>query len=106
MEKTKEQKLASKQRYLAQEAKAIKMLQADNMYDYIDGLKYTLSLCMRYKKNLKDFIFNQFILLDEIPKTPLGKCIAAGILKPWRDTYWFDKDKANSLQQFILEHQS
>ena len=40
MEKTKEQKLASRERYLAQESKAIKMLHAENLYDYIDGLKY------------------------------------------------------------------
>lgn len=41
MEKTKEQKLASKERYLAQEAKAIKMLGADNLYDFINVLKKT-----------------------------------------------------------------
>ena len=112
MEKTKEQKLASKERYLAQEAKAIDMLRADRLYDYIDGLKYTYSFCMRYKKNLQDFILfegqNPFREVIKDPsanaKTPLDKCLKVGILKPWNNTYWFDKEKAESLQQYILEH--
>ena len=112
MEKTKEQKLASKQRYLAQEAKALEMLRADSLYDYIDGLKYTYSFCMRYKKNLQDFILfegqNPFREVIKDPssnaKTPLDKCLKSGILKPWNNTYWFDKEKAESLQQYILEH--
>lgn len=110
MEKTKEQKLASKERYIAQEVKAIKMLSADNLYDFINGLKYTYSFCMRYKKNIKNIInscvfINPFkeTIKDEA-KTPLDKCLKAGILKPWNDTYWFDKEKAESLQQYILEH--
>lgn len=112
MEKTKEQKLASRERYLAQESKAIKMLHAENLYDYIDGLKYAYSFCMRYKKNLQDFIhlecgafINPFkeVLKGE-DKTPLDKCLKSGILSSWNDTYWFDKEKAESLQQYILEH--
>jgi len=104
MEKTKEQKLASKQRYLAQEAKAYEMLRAESLYDYIDGLKYAYSFSKRYKKNLRKFIENSF---NEVQaKTPLDKCFKAGILRPWRDTYWFDKDKAESLQQYILENQN
>ena len=115
MEKTKEQKLSSKERYLAQEAKAKDMLQTDNLYFYIDGLKYSYSFCMRYKKNLRDFIlfggpifinpFKEVIKDSSLDaKTPLDKCLKAGILKPWNDTYWFDKEKAESLQQYILEH--
>lgn len=117
MEKTKEQKLASKERYFAQEAKAKEMLQAENLYDYIDGLKYTYSFCMRYKKNLQNFIhfegptfINPFkeVLKDKSAnaKTSLDKCLKAGILKPWNDTYYFDKEKAESLQQYILENQN
>ena len=103
MKKTKEQKLASKQRYLAQEAKAKEMLRSDNLYDFINGLKYSYSLSMRYKKNLRDLVgfCNPFFME---PKTPLQKCLRAGILKPWKNTYWFDKGKAESLQQYILEH--
>ena len=98
MEKTREQKEASKQRYLAQEAKAIEMLHAENLYDFINGLKYALSLCQRYSKNFKEFVL-------ECGQTDrLDKCLKAGILKPWNDTYWFDKEKAESLQQYILEH--
>lgn len=111
MEKTKEQKLASKERYLAQEAKAKDMLQTENLYDYIDGLKYAYSFCMRYKKNIHDFIclecgafINPFKDENADAKMPLDKCLKAGILKPWNDTYWFDKEKAKSLQQYILEH--
>jgi hypothetical protein len=103
MEKTKEQKLASKERYLAQEAKAYEMLQTDNLYDYIDGLRYTYSLCMRYKKNLKDFVWTK-VDLFKYTNTPLDKCLEAGVLTPWNDTYWFDKTKAEDLQQYILEH--
>ena len=91
------------------------MLKAESLYDYIDGLKYTYSFCMRYKKNLRDFIYfegpifiNPFKEVIKDPnanaKTPLDKCLKAGILKPWNDTYWFDKAKAESLQQYILEH--
>lgn len=115
MEKTMEQKLASKERYLAQEKKAYEMLRSDNLYDYIDGLKYALSLCMRYRKNFQTFIYsdpehfiNPFKEVIKDPsanaKTPLDKCLKCGILKPWNNTYWFDKEKAASLQNYILEH--
>ena len=101
------QKLASKERYLAQEAKAYEMLRSENLYDYIDGLKYALSLCIRYRKNFQTFI-NPFreVIKDSSAnaKTPLDKCLKCGILKPWNNTYWFDKEKAESLQQYILEH--
>ena len=109
-EKTKEQKLASRERYLAQEAKAKDMLQTDSLYDYIDGLKYAYSFCMRYKKNLKSVITGDVFInpfkenIEDEAKTPLDKCLKCGILKPWNDTYWFDKQKAESLQQYILEN--
>ena len=112
MGKILEHKLASKERYLAQEAKAIEMLRSSSLYDFINGLKYAYSLSIRYRKNLRDFIFfecfNPFIEVIKDPsanaKTPLDKCLKAGILKPWKDTLWFDKEKAESLQQYILEH--
>lgn len=108
MEKTMEQKLASKERYLAQEAKAIEMLRSSSLYDFINGLKYAYSLSIRYRKNLRDFIlfecFNPFIEVIKDAKTPLDKCLKAGILRPWNNTYWFDKEKAESLQNYILEH--
>ena len=109
MEKTIEQKLASKERYLAQEAKVLDMLRTEKLYDYINGLKYAYSLSIRYKKNLPDFIegstfINPFREVIKDAKTPLDKCLKCGILKPWNNTYWFDKEKAESLQQYILEH--
>lgn len=113
MEKTKEQKLASKERYLAQEAKALEMLRSEKLYDYINGLRYAYSMSIRYKKNLRYLIeeaayINPFkeVIKDQsaYAKTPLEKCLKAGILKPWNNTYWFDKEKAESLQQYILEH--
>lgn len=108
--KTKEQKEASKQRYLAQEAKAIEMLQADNLYDFINGLKYALSLSMRYRSaNLLKLIDKAQVIGDEwVEKTVhyTSKCLEYGILKPWNDTFWFDREKAESLQQYILEHQN
>ena len=104
-----EQKLASKERYLAQEAKAIEMLRSSSLYDFINGLKYAYSLSIRYKKNMRDFIeeaayINPFKEVIKDAKTPLEKCLKAGILRPWNNTYWFDKEKAESLQQYILEH--
>lgn len=104
MEKTKEQKLASKERYTAQEAKAKELLQANNLYDFIDGLKYAYSFCMRYKKNLLEFIW--FGIYPFTDYMPLDKCLKSGILKPWNNTFYFDKEKAESLQQYILEHQN
>lgn len=99
MEKTTEQKLASRERYLAQEDKATqKLINAGNLCDYIDGLKYALSLCQRYNKNFKEFVLE----CGQIDRW--DKCLKAGILKPWNDTYYFDKAKADSLQQYILEH--
>ena len=105
MGKTMEQKLASKERYLAQEAKAIEMLRSSSLYDFINGLKYAYSLSIRYKKNMRDFIEGStFREVEKNAKTPLEKCLKAGILRPWNNTYWFDKEKAESLQQYILEH--
>ena len=108
MEKSVEQKLASKERYLSQEAKAIEMLRSSSLYDFINGLKYAYSLSIRYRKNLRDFIhfecFNPFKEVEKDAKTPLDKCLKAGILRPWNNTYWFDKEKAESLQLYILEH--
>lgn len=113
MEKTIGQKLASKERYLSQEAKALDMLRSEKLYDYINGLRYAYSLSIRYKKNLRYLIeeaayINPFKEVEKdqsaYAKTPLEKCLKAGILKPWNNTYWFDKEKAESLQQYILEH--
>ena len=107
MEKTKEQKLTSKERYLAQVAKGKQMLQTTDLYKFIDALKYAYGLSMRYKSvNLYQLLtFNcPYDLFDSSTRFPLNKCLKAGILKPWNDTYWFDKEKAESLQQYILEH--
>lgn len=113
MEKTTEQKLASKERFIAQKAKAEEMLRSSSLYDFINGLMYAYSLSIRYKKNLRYLIeeaayINPFkeVIKDQsaYAKTPLEKCLKAGILRPWNNTYWFDKEKAESLQQYILEH--
>lgn len=108
MEKSVEQKLASKEIYLAQKAKAIEMLRSDSLYDFINGLRYAYSFSLRYRKNLRDFILfeccNPFKEVEKDAKTPLDKCLKCGILKPWNNTYWFDKEKAASLQNYILEH--
>jgi hypothetical protein len=98
-EKTTEQKQASKERYLAQEDAATqKLINADCLYEYIDGLKYAYSLSMRYHKNLKNFVLK----CGQADK--LDKCLKAGILTPWKDTYYFNKDKADSLRLYLKEH--
>ena len=108
MGKTMEQKLASKERYLAQEAKAIEMIQSNNLYDFINGLKYAVSLSIRYKgATLLKLIDKAQYIGNDFVKTTVhytSQCLKAGILKPWNNTYWFDKEKAESLQQYILEH--
>ena len=99
MEKTMEQKLASKERYFAQDDKATqKLINATSIYEYIDGVKHALSFWQRYSKNFKEFVLE----CGQINRW--DKCLKAGILKPWNNTYWFDKEKAESLQQYILEH--
>lgn len=106
MGKTKEQKLQSKERYLAQEAKTKELLQTEDLYKFIDALKYAYSFSIRYHNvNLRKLLMDcPQDLFGDSTKYPLGKCLKAGILKPWNDTYWFDKEKAESLQQYILEH--
>jgi len=102
MEKTKEQKLASISRFNNQKEKAIKKLSdAKDLYEYIDAVKYAYSLSMRYKSvSLLDLV-----CIDPFGSNPfLSKCLDAGILKPWNNTYWFNKEKAESLQQYILEN--
>lgn len=102
MEKTKEQKLASIDRFNSQKEKALKKLSdAKDLYEYIDAVKYAYSLSMRYKS----ISLLKLVGEDPFGVTPfLSKCLDAGILKPWNNTYWFDKEKAESLQQYLLEH--
>lgn len=91
-----------KQRFLAQAEKARNLLDTDSLYDYIDGLRYCYSLSMRYNSvSLKNIIDSN---VNDNNKSNFDKCLKAGILKPWNNTYWFDKEKAESLQQYILEH--
>lgn len=95
-------------RYFEQYDKVIKMLRAENLYDYIDGLKYAYSLSMRYKStSLLSLVQKAQYNGDkpvELTVKHTSNCLKAKILSPWNDTYWFDKTKAESLQQYILEH--
>lgn len=98
-----EEKLTKMNRYLGQRAKAVFGLRdAANLYDFINALRYAYGLCWRYK------LTKMTELIDDANANPdyIKKCIDAGILKPWNDTYWFDKAKAESLQKYILEHQN
>lgn len=91
-----------KQRFYAQAEKARSLLNVSALFNYIDGLKYCYSFSIRYSSvNLKNIINSN---VNDINKPNFDKCLKAGILKPWNDTYWFDKEKAESLQQYILEH--
>lgn len=108
MGKTMEQKLASKERFIAQKANAIKMIRSSNLYDFINGLRYAYSLSLRYKSaNLKSLVEEaSYNGVENIYPafTNVQRCLDCGIIKPWNNTYWFDKEKAESLQQYILEH--
>lgn len=96
--KTKEQKLASVNRFIAQKNKALEMLKSSNLEEYIKGLKYAYSLSSRYQSvDLKK-------LIDSVPNDYKTKCISSKILVYWKDTYWFDKEKAESLLNYISEH--
>lgn len=106
--KLKPESLVKMNRYLGQEIKAISQLKnAKSLYEYIDAVRYAYGFTVRYKNaNLWDIIqksTNENLLFQE-PTGFLGKCLEAGILKPWQNNYWFDKEKAESLQQYILEH--
>lgn len=90
-------------RFYKQRDKAYNLLNTSSLYNYIDGLKYNYSLCIRYNINLKKTIDKN---VNEVNKPSFDKCIKCGILKEWNNTYWFDKDKAERLQQFILERQN
>ena len=91
-----------KQRFFAQAAKARDKLNTSSLFDYIDGLRYTYSLSMRYRSvNLKNIVRSN---INDANGSNFEKCLKAGILKPWNDTYYFDKERAESLQQYILEH--
>lgn len=82
--------------------KARNLLDTSRLYDYIDGLRYAYSLSSRYNSvNFKNIVSYS---INDYNKSSFDKCLKAGILKPWNDTYWFDKDKAESLQQYILEN--
>lgn len=91
------------QRFFEQMNKAKTLLNKIGLYDYIDGLKYCYSFSLRYRKNIKKVVDST---VNEINKSSFNKCLEAGILKEWNNTYWFDKVKAESLQQFIIEHRS
>lgn len=108
--KLKPESLVKMNRYLVQETKAISQLKnAKSLYEYIDAVRYAYGFTVRYKNaNLWDIIqksTNENLLFQE-PTGYLKKCLKAGILKPWKNTYWFDKEKAESFQQYILEHSS
>ena len=105
--KLKPESLEKMNRYLGQEIKAIAQLKnAKSLYEYIDVVKYAYGFTIRYKNaNLWDIIqkSTDANLLFQEPTGYLKKCLDSGILKHWKNTYWFDKEKANSLQDFILD---
>lgn len=103
--KLKPESLEKMNRYLGQETKAISQLKnAKSLYDFIDAVKYAYGFTMRYKNaNLLDIIVESTGGWFQEPTGYLKKCLDSGILKPWKNTYYFDKEKANSLQDFILD---
>jgi len=100
-----EYKEEKKQRFLLQMNKARTLLDTSScLYDYIKGLRYAYSFSSRYNSvSLKNIVDSN---INDYNKPSFDKCLKAGILKPWNDTYWFDKEKAESLQQYILEHRN
>ena len=98
---TESKKTERQLRFYKQKEKTDNLLNTSSLYDYIDGLKYNYSFCIRYNINLKKTIDKN---VNDVNKLSFDKCIKSGILKPWKNTYWFDKEKAESLQQYILEH--
>lgn len=98
-EATKKEK---QQRFFSQMEKSRNLLNTSSLYDYIKGLRYAYGLSQRYDSvDFKNIVTSN---INDYNKPSFDKCLKAGILKPWRDTYWFDKAKAESLQQYILEN--
>lgn len=88
------------ERFTKQMQKAIEMLKTQSLENYLNALQYAYSLSIRYESvSLKN-------LVDSVPNDKLNKCLQAGILTEWNDTYWFNKEKAESLKLFIQEHKS
>ena len=91
-----------KQRFFAQMEKARNALYKNSLYEYIDGVRYCYNLSYRYDSvNLKNIIDSNINCTNRSNFEKLLKC---GILKPYYNTYDFDKEKAASLQNYILEH--
>lgn len=96
-----EYKEEKRQRFLLQMNKANALLDTNSLNDYIKGIRYAYGLSLRYNSvNLKKIVDSN---INDYNKPSFDKCIKSGILKPWNDTYWFDKDKAERLQQYIEE---
>lgn len=88
--------------FFAQIEKARNSLYKNKLYDYIDCIRYCYSLSIRYDSvSLRNIIDSNINCTN---RSNFEKLLKAGILKPWNNTYWFDKEKAGSLQQYILEH--
>ena len=100
---TESKKTERQLRFYKQRENADNLLNVSNLYEYIDGLKYNYNLCTRYNINLKKLLDKS---VNEVNSPNYDKCIKCGILKDWNNTYWFDKEKAERLQQYILEHQN
>ena len=97
-----EHKNEKKRRFFAQIEKARNALYKNKLYDYIDGIRYCYGLSLRYDSvSLKNLINSNINCTN---RSNFEKLLKAGILRPWNNTYWFDKEKAESLQQYILEH--
>lgn len=92
-------------RYLSQKSKAIQRLcTAKDLYGYIDAVRYAYGLSVRYRNTTLAGLIKESNANERL----LNLCIKGKILVSYdnNNSYFFDKAKAESLQQYILEHQN
>lgn len=68
----------------------------NNPLESLQKLRYGYSLAVRYHKNLKN-------LLAEIGFQKIDKFIEIGVLTNWNDSYYFNKDRADQFEEFLLQ---
>ena len=90
-------------RYLSQKSKAIQQLRAaKDLYSYIDAVRYAYGLAVRYRNTTLAGLIKESNANERL----LNLCIKGKILVSYDDdnSYFFDKEKAISLQEYISEH--
>ena len=91
----KERGKIKRERYLSQLHKIQEMPDSTPLEQCAKLRKY-YGLAWRYNKNFHDYLY------DWNPEI-LQNFIKIGVLKPYKDTVWFNKDKLSEFEEFVSE---